>query len=555
MYNKKWKAWEAPSYEESLLIWCREPFNRENPQALYMLADDALSRVERGKGTAEAVWQMEKAADLGLAQAALAMGQMFQHGWAVHRSGRMARRWYEKAASLGSQEAAAFLAELGKARKRRACLACGAVALAVVLGAGAWTLLRNQNPEGVLVHEDTELLTPVTLDEFTQALQDLVAQYDDAMVVSGQRSTNRLLLRFEGSGIDLSDFPAAVVIADESNYLVVQFETEEEVQRCLESLRVMESVRFADLDEYGFTTGAAAANHTTSGVPYVSPYTGDLYYSWGVEFLGLDQLAAWLKNQPTEPVTVAVLDTGVEPCDENRDCILPGFDVTDPAGNGWADHDGHGTHVAGTVIDCTWGLDVSILPVKVFADEYTSDSYVIQGLQYAIQSGADVINMSLGGNCRETQPDETCGSLIDDFIQEALNQGIVVVAAAGNGDDLGNPVDTRLCCPAHLGDCIVVGACDSESLAGYFSNYGDSVDVAAPGVDVISYFPGGTLQSLDGTSMAAPHISALAAMLKLYLPDKTPGQLEKYIKDYCVDRGNHARYGEGIPWAAFFAGD
>ena len=70
MYNKKWKAWEAPSYEESLLIWCREPFNRENPQALYMLADDALSRVERGKGTAEAVWQMEKAADLGLAQAA-----------------------------------------------------------------------------------------------------------------------------------------------------------------------------------------------------------------------------------------------------------------------------------------------------------------------------------------------------------------------------------------------------------------------------------------------------------------------------------------------------
>ena len=98
MYNKKWKAWEAPSYEESLLIWYREPFNRENPQALYMLADDALSRVERGKGTAEAVWQMEKAADLGLAQAALAMGQMFQHGWAVHRSGRMARRWYEKAA-------------------------------------------------------------------------------------------------------------------------------------------------------------------------------------------------------------------------------------------------------------------------------------------------------------------------------------------------------------------------------------------------------------------------------------------------------------------------
>ena len=554
MYNKARRTWETPHYEESLLIWCKEPFNRENPQALYTLADDALSRAQKGKGTADAVWQMEHAAELGLAQAALAMGQMFQYGWAVHRSGKMACTWYEKAAALGSQEAASCLEELRKAKKRRMLLSCGALALAAVLGGAVGWLLLQQPPQGILVHEDTELVTPVTLDEFNRALQDLVAQYDDELVISGQQSSNRLLLKFEGSGIDLSDFQAAVVIADQSNYLVVQFESEEEARRCLESLRAMDEVLFADTDEYGFTTSVSDVGHTASAIPYVSPYTGDVYYSWGVEFLGLDRLAAWLKDQPTTPVTVAVLDTGVEPCEENQDCILAGVDVTDPSGNGWDDQQGHGTHVAGTIIDCTWGLDVSILPVKVFAEELTSDSFVVEGLRYAIQSGADIINMSLGGSCQATEPGESCGSLIDYYIQEALDQGIFVVVAAGNGDDQGKPVDTRLCCPAHLESCMVVAACDVNGDLGYFSNFGDSVDATAPGVEVTSYFPGGTLQSLDGTSMAAPHISALAAMLKLYLPDKTPAQLGKYIKDYCIDKGDHRSYGEGIPWAGFFAG-
>ena len=76
-----------------------------------------------------------------------------------------------------------------------------------------------------------------------------------------------------------------------------------------------------------------------------------------------------------------------------------------------------------------------------------------------------------------------------------------------------------------------------------------------PGVEVLSYFPGDVLAALDGTSMAAPNISALAAMLKLYLPDKTPEQIEKYIGDYCTDMGDPAGYGEGIPWAGYFAGD
>ena len=84
--------------------------------------------------------------------------------------------------------------------------------------------------------------------------------------------------------------------------------------------------------------------------------------------------------------------------------------------------------------------------------------------------------------------------------------------------------------PAALTECIVVGAVDQEHEIASFSNYGDSVDVCAPGVDVVSYSikPEG-FESMSGTSMAAPHISALSAMLCMYVPEASPAQIEKSI--------------------------
>ena len=291
---------------------------------------------------------------------------------------------------------------------------------------------------------------------------------------------------------------------------------------------------------------------------YSSAHTGENYYSWGVEYLGLDILAAWVGTQQPTPVTVAVLDTGSEPCQENAHLYLEGYDMIDTSNNnGWTDeHDhGHGTHVAGTIIDCTWGLPVQILPIRVLGPNGQPDSCIVAGIEAAIQEGADVINLSLGGPCLYANPDQNCGGAIDWSIQDAVAKGIVVVAAAGNGDDYGNPEDTKINCPAHLGCCIVVAACDSQDQLASFSNYGESVDVCAPGVAVCSYNPGGTFASLNGTSMATPHVSALAAMLKMIMPDKTPAQIEKYITDYCVDMGDPLAYGEGIPWAGYFAGN
>jgi len=559
MYKKELRCWKSDAYDEPVLLWCLESFNRENPEALFILADDKLEKAAGGKETAEAVFLMEKAAALGSDRAALAMAQMFRYGWAVARSRKSAVRWYEKAAEMGNAEAAAFLASLKKQKRCRLAILLGLLVLFAAATVTVLLLLPHFLPvHGILVHEDTELIESSSFEEFTAALNALVEEYDDELVVSGKRSSNRLLLCFEGDGIDLSDFPAAVVLSGSDNYLVIQFDSEEEAQRCLETLLKADGILFVEEDEYrsDIDKKVDAGDLRSTGIPYLSPHTGYTYYSWGVEYLGLDHLAAWLLKQKTAPVTVAVLDTGSEPCAENQHRYLKGYDIVNSyLPNGWYDHDGHGTHVAGTIIDCTWGLDVTILPVRVLKPGGSPCSYIITGLQYAIQSGVDVINMSLGGSCNSTPPNGNCGSGEDYYIREAVKQGIVVVVAAGNGDDYGNPVNTTGQCPAHIDECIVVAACDARDRLGSFSNFGDSVDVCAPGVDVTSYYPGGMLASLNGTSMATPHVSALAAMLKLYMPNKTPRQIEKYITDYCVDMGNEQYYGEGIPWAGYFAGD
>ena len=558
MYSKKQKCWISASYVEAHLVWCREPFNRENPAAMFDLADHLLERAERGKQNAEAVYLMERAANLGYAQAALAMGQLFEYGWAVQRNLRAAEKWYEEAAALGSTEASGLLAALKRKRRTKRLVLVLTVLILVCAVACVIVLPMVFAPvEGILVHSDTVLITPTTTDEFQTALNDLIVKYDDELVISGQRSSNRLILLFEGPGIDLSAFPAATVIANQDNYLIIQFLTEEDAQRCLEWLVGNDSVLFVETDDYNLSIDAQPSGmHTVTAEPYTSPYSGASYYSWGVEFLGLDRLAGWIMTQQTDPVVVAVLDTGSEPCAENQHRYLDGYDMANPGAKGWTDNHGHGTHVAGTVIDCTWDLEVSVLPVRVFHPSGGApDSYIVAGIQYAIQNGADVINMSLGGGCPRSDPGVSCGSAIDYYVQAAADQNIVVVIAAGNGDEHGNPENTNITCPAHIDSGIIVAACDKTGDLASFSNYGDSVDVCAPGVDVWSYYPGDQLAALDGTSMAAPHISSLAAMLKSYLPNRSAAQIEKYITEYCVDKGNPAYYGEGIPWAGYFAGE
>ena len=407
-------------------------------------------------------------------------------------------------------------------------------------------MLLNLMPNGVRVGPDTELILPETALELAMELNELIADYDTELMITGQQSTNRLILQFSGKGIDLSAFPAATVIADEDGqYVIIQFESEEDARNCMEALKRMDNVEFVETDSY--TTGIEADKQSyfrTAAPTYASVHTGFDYYTWGATFMGLDELAAWVSTQPTQSVTVAVVDTGTNYYPEFQNRLLAGADIIEPFHpDGWNDTEGHGTHVAGTILDCTQGLDVSVLPVRVFSGRETASSIIATGILYAVDEQVDVINLSLGGDC--TQFEEAA-------ISAALDQNIVVVAAAGNE---AMDVDLNQVCPAHIPGCITVSACQWDGALYTDTNHGDSVDVCAPGVDVVSYCLDGMLAAKTGTSMATPHISALVAMMKLYLPDKTPAQLEKYITDYSYNPGDAMYYGEGIPVVRFLAGD
>ena len=265
----------------------------------------------------------------------------------------------------------------------------------------------------------------------------------------------------------------------------------------------------------------------------------------------MDELASYIiENDLNSDIRVAVIDSGIQLPSEMTDRILEGKDYVNQ-GNGWSDNNGHGTHVAGTILDATRGLNVSIIPIRIFnGNQGASTLLICNAIEYAISQSPQVINMSLGGPISQDSNYER------EVILNAIDEGIVVVVAAGNGDNYGNPVDTAGIGPAFMEECIVVAALDSSGQIASFSNYGESVDVAAPGVNIKSYgIDGNQYAVMNGTSMATPHVSALASMLCMLYPNASPAQIEQYMKYYCEVLGNPLYYGEGLPLGSFFVED
>jgi thermitase len=240
--------------------------------------------------------------------------------------------------------------------------------------------------------------------------------------------------------------------------------------------------------------------------------------------------AGWdTERGDTNPVPLAVVDTGV---DKNHpdvnDKLLPGYDFynndSDPD-----DDNGHGTHVSAIaaaetnnsegVAGISWGAKV--MPVKVLNSSGSgTDLTVSKGIIYAADNGAKVINLSLGGGYSDT---------MKSAVDYAYNKGCVIVAAAGNS---GN---NSYLYPASFDNVISVAATDSNDLRASFSNYNDKVDVAAPGVSILSAVLNGGYQSWSGTSMASPHVAGLAALVLSKDPSLTNQQVDQLIKQTADD--------------------
>lgn len=227
-------------------------------------------------------------------------------------------------------------------------------------------------------------------------------------------------------------------------------------------------------------------------------------------------------------VAVAVIDSGV---DEDHPDLVNAF-KRDRAGNiiganfvgkgsrsapdnRWDDRNGHGTHVAGLVaatanngegvVGVASCANVKIMPVRVMDASGAGNSIEIdRGVQWAIANGADIINLSLGGNVRFRSPQSNHPSPL---YAEAAARGIVVFAAAGNdGITLGGQSGSGYVYsyPASYDHVISVAATNGRNQLTNFSNRGETVDIAAPGEQDLSTYMGGGYQRLSGTSMASP---------------------------------------------------
>jgi subtilisin family serine protease len=200
----------------------------------------------------------------------------------------------------------------------------------------------------------------------------------------------------------------------------------------------------------------------------------------------------------------------------------------------------HGTHVSGIIgaIPQSSGMagiasSVLIMPVRAVPDGDERDKDIANAIRYAVDNGVRVINMSFG---KAYSPFKRA---VDDAVKYADAHGVLMIAASGND---GASLDTasNFPTPSYTGggraaNWIEVGASSwrgGDTLAVAFSNYShDKVDVFAPGEDILSTVPGGGYERLSGTSMAAPVVTGLAALIMSYYPDLTAAQVKQIILD------------------------
>ncbi|ANP54016.1 type VII secretion-associated serine protease mycosin [Streptomyces griseochromogenes] len=267
---------------------------------------------------------------------------------------------------------------------------------------------------------------------------------------------------------------------------------------------------------------------------------------WGLSALHLDE--AW-RTTKGRGITVAVLDTGVEA--DHPDLagnVLPAKDMigfgAEPGDRTWARH---GTAMAGIIAghghgpgdtDGVMGVapEAKILPVRVILEDgdsartkarTTRGNALADGIRWAADHGADVINLSLGDDSDSAHPEPS----EDEAVQYALKKGVVVVASAGNGGDKGDHVSY----PAAYPGVIAATAVDKYGTRASFSTRRWYSAVSAPGVDVVIADPDHKYYAGWGTSAASAFVSGAAALIKAAHPNLAPAQIKKLLEDTARD--------------------
>lgn len=254
--------------------------------------------------------------------------------------------------------------------------------------------------------------------------------------------------------------------------------------------------------------------------------------------IGLDQMKGHLEEtgRSENGMVIAVIDTGIDcehPYLRDRIVLPEGFSVDQDSGT---DEAGHGTHVAGIIANCTPEA-VKIMPLKVSVGSKDAGNQIAAAIYYAVEKGVKVINISLVASSERSKE-------ITNAVNDAFAAGCVVVAAAGNHGD-----ETKLYSPAGAKNAVVVTAVDGFNQVLSDSNYGDTVTIAAPGLEIVSTISGGGYDKKNGSSMAAPFVTAAVAMLQMDIPDIQPAEIKNILAYYSLGgktARDSARYGCGV---------
>ena len=374
---------------------------------------------------------------------------------------------------------------------------------------------------------ETEGTLYAPLDDLAQLCCLESFEVDGRTVYAKPYQTKRLLVQ----GEVVPDCGAVDSESAEGGYTVLSFATEADTEAAYRLLSADRRV-----------TEVSCENIYTVSDYTASDFSLNENLSWGADYIDSPQLVEYVEeNGVSGTVTVGIVDTGINTKHSFlKDRIVSASASCVDAEPTVEDQNGHGSHVAGIIADNT-PENVKILAAKgLNGNGQGTDADLAAAIRYAADHGAEVINMSFGGL------NLFGGSVLKNAVQYAYDKGVILVAAAGNeGMDAGNTY------PASSPYCITVAATDALGEPAFFSNYGKSVDVAAPGVNINSAFKKGSSTDVyrreSGTSMATPFVVAACADARLLNGKMSFAKMKQYITGKVTPYGQSKNYyGTGI---------
>ena len=301
-------------------------------------------------------------------------------------------------------------------------------------------------------------------------------------------------------------------------------------------------VAFAEPSEVGFNDALYVPDDPDFGSLWGLQNTGQsVNGTTGTAGIDISAVAAWDLHRGDPRVIVAVIDTGADL--DHPDLapnILPrgseDWDFADTGDPSPDDDDGHGTHVAGTAAASDNDVGIvgvshrcSIMPLRIDLSAGVNQNRA-DAINYVAQQAGENPDWRYVANCSWRTSGDHAG--VRNAISNAVSAGVLVVFAAGNAD---TNTDVTPQYPGVYPTVISVAAIDQNGLKATFSNFGTNVDVSAPGVNVFSSLPDDAHGLNDGTSMAAPHVAGLAALVWSAVPALTNTQVRYSIESTCDD--------------------